>query len=240
MDPWRSWSERWETAFREFIHSQLANADVGHDAAHVLRVVRNTERIGREEAAQPEIAMAAAWLHDCVVVPKDSSMRTQASRMAAQVATQFLQGLSYPVELHAAIEHAIAAHSFSANIPPETLEARVVQDADRLEALGAIGLVRCLSTGVAMGIAPFDPAEPFPAFRQANDRTSSVDHLFVKLLRLPARMQTSAGQRLAVERNQFLLQFLQSLAAELYVDPQHLRSALDQITKTQDVRYDRQ
>ncbi len=213
---WQDWEALWAEPFSGFVATQMQNADAGHDIHHVRRVVANARIIGVAEQAVAQIVLPAAWLHDVVVVAKDSPKRSQASRLAAEASAGFLQELGYPIEYHSAIQHAIAAHSFSAGIPPETCEAKVVQDADRLEALGALGLARCLMTGVAMGTQLMHPEEPFPVRRRADDRRYSVDHLFVKLLKLPALMQTSIGKEMARQRAEFLIVFLEALQQETH------------------------
>ncbi len=226
---WAKWRTQWEHVFCEFVRAEMKAADPGHDLAHVRRVVRAAEEIGKAEGANADVVLPAAWLHDCVVVSKDSLKRNQASRMAADRAKTFLTEVKYDRLCIQAIEHAIIAHSFSAKVNPETLEAKVVQDADRLEALGALGLARCLMTGGSMGTQFVDAEEPFPVNRPADDSVSSVDHLFVKLLRLPQLLQTVTGKGMAGKRVAFLELFLQELADELYIDRQTLQKAVEKI-----------
>ena len=114
-----------------------------------------------------------------------------------------------------AIRHAIEAHSFSAGIAPETLEAKVVQDADRLDALGAIGLARCIAVGAALGRPVYEPNDPFCRERVPDDRGASVDHFYTKLLKLAGTMQTAAGRREAERRTAFLRAFLAQLESEI-------------------------
>lgn len=188
--------------------------DVAHDLAHVRRVVRNAQWLAAAEGARPEVVLPAAWLHDCVTVPKDSPGRTQASRLAAEQAVQWLGEWGYPETLRPAIAHAIEAHSFSAGIAPRTLEAKVVQDADRLEAIGAVGLARCLMLGGALG-RPLYVADPFCESRRPDDRVSALDHFYTKLLKIEETMQTISGRQEARRRTQFLRHFLGELRHEL-------------------------
>ncbi|WP_343390237.1 HD domain-containing protein [Candidatus Amarobacter glycogenicus] len=134
-----------------FLQQQAADqpGDVAHDAAHVRRVVAGAVRLAEIEGAEMAVVFPAAWLHDCVIVLKDSALRSQASRLAAETAVTFLRAQQYPPQYLEAIAHAIAAHSFSAGIAPQTIEAKVVQDADRLDALGAVGMARTFMVGGA-------------------------------------------------------------------------------------------
>jgi uncharacterized protein len=135
-----------------------------------------------------------------------------------------LDGLGYPGEKFDRISHAIEAHSFSAGIQCQSVEAQVLQDADRLEALGAIGLARCLMTGGAMGQRLYHPEDPFPTTRQLRDDQQSVDHFFAKLLKLPSTMQTASGRELAKQRAGFIVDFLKQLSLEIDVSADHIES----------------
>ncbi|MCA1667406.1 MAG: HD domain-containing protein [Thermomicrobia bacterium] len=206
---------QWEARFATFLVSNQGTEDAAHDTSHIQRVVANARLLAEAEGADRAVVLPAAWLHDCVIVPKDSPERTQASRLAAQAAGDFLRDAGYPARHIPAIEHAIAAHSFSARIAPQTREAQVVQDADRLDALGAIGIARTLMLGGAMGKPLYDAAEPFPTARTADDGENVLDHFFVKLLTLSETMQTRAGRAEAERRTAFMHDYLTHLAAEI-------------------------
>jgi uncharacterized protein len=195
--------------------SEVMAADPAHDITHVQRVVKNTQRLTEVENGNAEITMPAAWLHDCVSVAKDSPLRKQASRLAAEEAVRFLGSVNYPDDLLAPIYHAIEAHSFSANLETETLEARIVQDADRLEAIGAIGITRCFLTGGSMGTPLYDPADPFAENRPLNDKLYTLDHFYCKLLGLADTMKTEAGKAEAVKRTEYMKAFLDELSSEI-------------------------
>lgn len=210
----------WEARCCAFVAPRLASADGAHDLAHVRRVVAGARRLAVEEGADLAVVQIAAWLHDCVIVPKGSPDRAMASRWSARDAGAWLASAGYDGARIGAIEHAIAAHSFSAKIEPETLEARVVQDADRLDSLGAIGLARCLVTGQAMGGTIYDEADPFAALGRAlDDRANSLDHLPIKLLTLVGTMRTASARREAERRAEFLRAYARQLAHELGVEP---------------------
>lgn len=133
-------------------------------------MVTNARRFAVSEEACPEIVLPAAWLHDCGAVPKESPLRPTASVFAARAAGEFLRDSSYPAQLISYVGHAIEAHSFSVRIMPETPEVSVVQDADRLDALGVIGIAWCTMLGVAMGRTLYEPDEPFSKTRTLTTR----------------------------------------------------------------------
>jgi len=199
--------------------SDAMAADPAHDISHVRRVVQNTIRLTGAENGNAEVTMPAAWLHDCVSVAKDSPLRNQASKLAAIEALRFLESIDYPPDLSGQVCHAIEAHSFSANIETETLEARIVQDADRLDALGAIGITRCFLTGGSIGTPLYDPSDPFARNREADDRRYTVDHFYCKLLGLAETMKTESGRAEALRRTEYMLGFLDQLGEEIGTSP---------------------
>ena len=209
----------WPHIFERFLTEQMTDdagaQDEAHDLSHIRRVVHNAVQFAEVEGAALEVVLPAAWLHDCVVVPKDSPFRSQASRMAADTAVTFLQSQSYPAQHLKAIAHAIAAHSFSAQIPPETIEAKVVQDADRLDAIGAVGIARAFIIGGKLGRPIYDEMDPFCLEREPDDFAATVDHFYTKLFKLVDTMQTDAGRREAQIRTQFMHDYLAQLGREL-------------------------
>ncbi len=188
--------------------------DPTHDAAHALRVAHWTVRLGGD-AVDPREAVAAALLHDAVNLPKDSPERVQASERSAALARERLPALGFAPDAVARIADAIRDHSFSRGEVPATALGRALQDADRLEALGAIGLLRCVSTGVRMGGSWFHADDPWAHARALDDNRYSVDHFYSKLLRLPGSMCTEAGRSEAERRAAFLRAFLAQLGDEL-------------------------
>jgi uncharacterized protein len=204
----------WEPRFRRFVADQ-PNADPGHGPVHLERVVATAMRLAAEERARVDIVLPAAWLHDCVHVAKDSLERSRASRLAADHALEFLRAAGYPPACLPEVRHAIEAHSYSAGIVPRTVEAKVVQDADRLDALGAIGIARCLAVGAALGRPLYEPGDPCCRERAPDESGASVDHFYAKLLKLAGTMQTVAGRREAARRTAFLEAFLAQLESEI-------------------------
>ena len=203
----------WQPKFQQFVEQQMA-FDPAHDLAHIKRVVTSGIALAKQERAELAIVLPACWLHDCVNVPKDSPDRSKGSVFSADRAIEFLAEINYPSEYFDAIHHAIAAHSFSANLKTKTLEAKVVQDADRLDALGAIGLSRCVMLGATWGSQLYHPLDPFAKERELDDKNFCIDHFYVKLKGLVNTMKTPSGLQEAEKRWQFMQQYLDQLAHE--------------------------
>ena len=190
------------------------DGDLTHDTGHALRVALTALRLGGTELDSRE-AIAAALLHDAVNPPKDSPERRLASERSAELARERLPALGFSPEAASRIAGAIRDHSWSRGAEPESPLGRALQDADRLEALGAIGLLRCVSTGVRMGGAWFDSHDPWAGSRPLDDARYSVDHFFTKLLALPSTMRTEPGRLEAERRAAFLRVFLAQLGDEI-------------------------
>jgi len=195
--------------------SDIAPADAAHDIGHIMRVVKNVMYLTDIEQSNSLITLPSAWLHDCVAVAKDSPLRAQGSNMAAEAATKFLAGTAYPEELLPEVFHAIEAHSYTANIPTRTLEAAVVQDADRLDSLGAIGIARCLLVGGRLNRPLCNNEDPFCEGRDPDDGQFTIDHFYAKLFKLPATMKTDAGRKEAQRRAGIMRRFLDDLRKEI-------------------------
>ncbi|MGQ3904314.1 phosphohydrolase [Mixta calida] len=210
----------WQSRFENWLHASWPQDDKAHDIAHFRRVWKTAQHIMQGTEADPLVVLTACYFHDVVNLPKNHPQRHLASSKAAVETRRILSEdfIDFPVELHNAVAHAIQAHSFSAGIKPETLEARIVQDADRLESLGAIGLARVFYTSGALGRALFDSDDPLGRDRQLDDASWTLDHFQKKLLRLPDTMQTAEGKRLAQHNVAFLVTYMAKLCAELQGD----------------------
>jgi uncharacterized protein len=190
--------------------------DGSHDLTHIQRVWRNALAIAETEPdADTELMLAAVILHDCVAVEKDSPLRSQASRLSAEHARALVAPLGWPPTRVDALAHAIAAHSFSAGLKPETLEARIMQDADRLDAIGAIGVARCFYSGGRMQSGLYSPDDPAAASRALDDRRFALDHFKAKLFQVLDGFLTPAGQAMAAERSRTMHAFVDTLLAEI-------------------------
>lgn len=194
--------------FGDLAASLVAHATEGddgsHDLAHILRVFRNAMRILADDGGDGRILTAAVLLHDCVAVEKNSPVRHQASALAAAKASAILARLGWEEGDIAAVAHAITTHSFSANLPPETLEAKILQDADRLDAIGMVGAARCFYIAGRLGSGLYDPLDPLAEHRSLDDKRFAIDHFETKLFKLAGQFQTKAGAAMAKARHERL------------------------------------
>ncbi|MBY6187518.1 HD domain-containing protein [Marinobacter hydrocarbonoclasticus] len=206
----------WQQRCRDW--AAAAGSDGAHDLTHIERVVATATRLGCEARANLDVILPAAWLHDVVLVDKRDPRRSQASVLSADKAVELLAEAGYPSQYLEAIHHAIAAHSWSAGIEPTSLEAQIVQDADRLDALGAIGLSRCLMLGGQWNRALYHDADPLGQSREWDDNQYNLDHLFIKLQHLPGQLRTDAGRAEGERRWAWMQGYLDQLALELGVE----------------------
>ncbi|NOU50904.1 HD domain-containing protein [Pseudoalteromonas sp. JBTF-M23] len=203
-----------EQACKNFMVNSVF-ADTAHDLTHIERVVKTAKELAQKEQADLAVVIPAAWLHDCVAVAKNHPDRARASKLAADKAIIFLKSIHYDKSKLDAIHHAIVAHSFSANVAPQTLEAKIVQDADRMDALGAIGVSRCMKVGGAIARHLYHPDDPFCESREADDMRYTLDHFFIKLLHIAQHMHTESAKQEARKRTDFMHTFLEQLKQEI-------------------------
>ncbi|EJG1815750.1 HD domain-containing protein [Vibrio parahaemolyticus] len=205
---------QFEPLFLEFMQQEM-QVDAAHDIEHVKRVVKTAKQLCDEENADIAIVLPAAYLHDCFTYPKDHPNRKQSSAIAAKKAIAYLESIQYPQHYHDAISHAIEAHSFSANIRPNTLEAQIVQDADRLDALGAIGVTRCIQVSTHFNAQLYNDNDMFAKERELNDKQFTVDHFQTKLFKIVDTMNTESAKLEANKRKAFMQTYLKQLHDEV-------------------------
>jgi len=206
----REWAKRFEAVLHDCL-----GLDGSHDIGHFRRVWRLSQEIAAREGGDLEVLAAAAWFHDLVNPPKDSPDRKRASTLSAEAAAPILDEQGFPMAKLPAVQHAIAAHSFSAGITPETLEAKILQDADRLDALGAIGIARTFYVAGRMDSSLFDPEDPLATTRTSDDRAFALDHFETKLFRIAERLNTAAARDLAEQRVSYMRAFVSTLVDEI-------------------------
>lgn len=189
--------------------------DGAHDVWHLRRVWAMAQRIAAVEGGDLHVIEAACFMHDIINPPKDSPQRKQAARLSAEHASDFLTAQGMPEDSVKAVAHAIEAHSFSAGVKALTIEAKIVQDADRLEALGALGIARCFSVSGQMGASLFHGADPMGEARPLDDRAYALDHFEVKLLRVAETLHTDKARQMAQKRVAFMRSFRSQLLDEI-------------------------
>src|ERR1700678_1384665 len=189
--------------------------DGAHDLAHIVRVWRNAKLIQRAEGGDPEMLAAAVLLHDCVQVAKDSPLRSKASVLAANESRVRLEALGWEPRRIDTVACAIESHSFSAGVAPTSIEGCILQDADRLDAIGFGGIARCFYTAGRLGSRLYDLADPAGNARALDDGRNALDHFPKKLLTLEGSFKTRKGQELAKERHRRLDEFYRAMLAEV-------------------------
>lgn len=209
--------KQWEEIFRQKIAETATTDDPAHDLLHFQRVVKVAKDICKKEKAKIEIVLPAAWFHDFINVPKDNPLRSKASKMSADAALEYLRNIGYPEEHFVGIAHAIEAHSYSANIECKTLEAMVVQDADRLDGFGAIGVARCFATSVLMKRPFYSLEDPFCDNREPNDMLFTIDHFYQKLFKIAKTLKTEAGREIGKTRIKAMERYLEDLREEISI-----------------------
>ena len=207
--------EYWKNVFTEKAYELYPSSDPSHDYLHIHRVKKIALALCEEEKAKIEVVMPAAFFHDFMNVPKNDPRRAQASQLSADAAITYLKTLNYPEEFFDDIKHAIAAHSFSAKIETKTIEAKIVQDADRLDSLGAMGIARLFATTTALKRPFYHLEDPWHEARELNDYEYALDHFYVKIFKLVDSLKTTSGRKEGQLRTDFMKNYLKQLHKEI-------------------------
>lgn len=201
----------------EFVRRQHASDASGHDWWHIHRVRQNSLHIGRAEGADLHVVELAALFHD-IADWKFHAGDTEAGRRHTRAWLTQRGAAPETIDHVCEIVAGVSFKGAGVDTPMQTLEGRVVQDADRLDALGAIGIARTFAYGGHAGQAMHDPqhaAVLHQSFDEYRTKTStSINHFYEKLLLLKDRMQTFTGRRLAEQRHQYMEEFLNRFLAE--------------------------
>ncbi len=206
------------------VASRLKPGELAHDRHHLERVYVWMLRLAPEAGADADCCGAAALVHDLAFIPKESPERHLGGAKSAELAGDLLRAAGYDATEVDAIAAAVATSSWSRGLAPANAIGVTLQDADRLDAIGAVGLLRNVACGQDMALRKspdnaggfYHPEDPFAAGgRPLDDRTWVVDHLPAKLLKLAAGMRLPSAQAEAQRRHAFLLAFRAQLASEL-------------------------
>ena len=194
---------------------KIMDNDPAHDFDHIMRVYTNAKKIVKEEKADEKLVLSAALLHDIVSYPKSSKRSKFSSIDSAKKSKIILKKYGFSKKEITIVSDAIKDHSFSQNKVPETLEGKILQDADRLDALGAIGIARVFATSGSLNRSFYNIDDPFCTKRNPDDDLWAVDHFFNKLLKLESLMNTRSGKIEAKKRTNVLQEFLKQLKDEI-------------------------
>lgn len=200
-----------------FVKSKLANAEAGHDWFHIERVWKNTQLILAHENANEEVVILAALLHDIA----DSKFYGGDEEIGPQTAGDFLRSIGVEELAVIHITEIIRNMSFKASLGRVTFHSKelaIVQDADRLDAMGAIGIARAFHYGgfknreIHNPAIPANPGQDKEAYKQTTAPT--INHFYEKLLLLKEQMNTTTARRIADSRHAFMENFLEEFYAE--------------------------
>jgi len=194
---------------------KIINNDPAHDFEHVMRVYNNAHKIAKQEKANQKLVLSAALLHDIVSYPKSNSRSKLSSLESANKSKLILKEFDFTSEEITIVSDAIEDHSFSQSKIPQTLEGKILQDADRLDALGAIGIARVFATSGSLNRPFYNINDPFCNKRNPDDNLWAIDHFFNKLLKLESMMNTKSGKIEAKKRTKVLKVFLKQLKDEI-------------------------
>lgn len=196
------------------VKQRLTN-DPAHDFNHVMRVYKNAQKLCKKEKANEKLVLSAVLLHDIISYPKSSKHSKISSLKSAEEAKKILNKLDFTHKEVQIVSDAIRDHSFSRGKTPNTLEGKILQDADRLDALGAIGIARVFAVGGSEKRPFYNNKDPFCKRRTPDDNTWTLDHFYRKLLKLESLMNTKSGKIEAKKRTKILVSFLSELKNEL-------------------------
>ena len=198
-----------------YVQQTLVAAEGGHDWWHIQRVWHNAQRIAEQEGGNPLVIELGALLHDIA----DAKFHGGDEEIGPRRAQAFLESEGADPSVTEAIVHIIRYVSFRKGTAADNPELAVVQDADRLDAIGAIGIARAFSYGGHRGCAIYDPTID-PRLNLSSEEYKSslvptVNHFYEKLLRLKDKMNTETGRRMAEERHRFMEQYLAQFFREV-------------------------
>ena len=196
------------------VRKKISN-DPAHDFGHIMRVYKNAEKLAKKEKANTKLILSAALLHDIINYPKSDKRSKNSSTQSAAQARKILSKYDFSNSEIKIVTDAIRDHSFSKNKTPKTLEGKILQDADRLDAIGAIGIARTFAVTGAEGRPFYSTSDPFCSNRKPNDQKWAIDHFYKKLLKLENLMNTKYAKSEAKRRTKILTKYLSDLQKEI-------------------------
>lgn len=209
-------NKKLKTKLIKIAKDRISNNDPSHDIYHALRVLLIAEKIATREKADRDIIIPSALFHDIVNYPKDNPKKTISPDESAALTKSILKNIAdFPHDKIEKVSDAIKCCSFSKNITPAFLEAKILQGADGLEATGAISIMRIFSSAGSMKKQFYNPQDAFCRKRKPNDLKYALDLFFTRLLQIEKRLHTKTARKIVKKRISFLKNFLSELKMEL-------------------------
>lgn len=198
------------------LKKKMSKNDPAHDINHILRVLALSEKIAKKENADLDIIVPAAIFHDVINYPKNHYKRLSSSEESAIFTKKVLKQVNFfPKEKIDKVCDSIRICSFTKALKPKSLEAKILQDADSLEAMGAISIMRTFSSAGTMNKIFYNVLDPFCKERKPDDNKYALDLFFTRLLIVHNRLHTKTAKNMAKKRTEFLKTFLKELKLEL-------------------------
>ncbi len=195
---------------------RISDTDVSHDFEHALRVLSNAERIAEVEHGDLDVIVPAALFHDLIVYQKNHPDKHRSQEESAKAAEHILNVMDdFPQDKIAKVKQCILECSFTKGIIPELLESKILQDADGLEATGAISIMRTYSSTGQMKRPFYNSDDPFCENHKADAQQFALDLFYERLLKVAERMHTKTAKKIAQRRTDFLIDFLHEFKLEL-------------------------
>jgi uncharacterized protein len=194
---------------------KLTNNDPAHDFNHIMRVYKNAQKLCKKEKANEKLVLSAVLLHDIISYPKSDKRSKLSSQKSSEEAKKILKKFNFTSEEIQIVSDAIRDHSFSRGKIPNTIEGKILQDADRLDAIGAIGIARVFAVSGSEKRPFYSKDDPFCKNHIPDDSIWALDHFYKKLLKIESLMNTKSGKSEAKKRTKVLKGFLLDLKREI-------------------------
>jgi len=201
-------------SLQDMVRKKIKN-DSAHDFNHIMRVYKNAQKLCKKEKANEKLVLSSVLLHDIISYPKSDERNKISSVKSAEEAKKILKKFDFTDKEIQIVSDAIRDHSFSRGKTPKTLEGKILQDADRLDAIGAIGIARVFAVGGSERRPFYNSDDPFCKNRPPDDKIWTLDHFYQKLLKLESLMNTESAKIEAKRRTKILKKFIMDLKHEL-------------------------
>jgi len=200
---------------KKYVKKIYEKNDPAHDFMHIMRVYKNAERICKSENVNRKLVLISVLLHDIVKKTHSDKRSKSSADLSADKAKSILKKLQFSENEINIVTEAIRNHSFTKGKISDSIEGKILQDADRLDALGAVGIARVFSVSGSKKRQFYQFDDPFSKNRSPNDKKWALDHFFKKLLIIEKLMNTKAGKIEAKKRTILLKNYLRDLEKEI-------------------------